>query len=115
MNDFNSVIHSCFKNYRNFSGRAPRLEYNIYKIFQIVLSLIVAYIDIRAQAILAWYPFGVLSASVILITAVPEVSLSVRRLHDLNRSGWWYLLNFVPVMNLVLLFTLMFQQKSPEQ
>jgi uncharacterized membrane protein YhaH (DUF805 family) len=79
------------------------------------LSLIVAYIDIRAQAILAWYPFGVLSASVILITVVPEVSLSVRRLHDLNRSGWWYLLTFVPVMNLVLLFTLMFQQKSPEQ
>ena len=47
--------------------------------------------------------FGALSALFGLITIIPYLAVSVRRLHDTNRSGWWILIAFVPIIGTILL------------
>jgi uncharacterized membrane protein YhaH (DUF805 family) len=85
-------------NYFDFGGRASRSEYwwfyfgNIF----IVIGLTVLTVAARLpQLVLLIY----LAAMI-----VPSLSVSVRRLHDTNRSGWWLLLGLVPFGGLVLLF-----------
>ncbi|MEW4371676.1 DUF805 domain-containing protein [Paenibacillus kandeliae] len=80
----------CLKNYATFSGRASRTEFWMYMLFSTLLAIVVLTIDkiIGADNIL----YGVFALAII----VPSIAVSIRRLHDTNRSGWWYLLNFVP-------------------
>lgn len=80
----------CLKNYATFSGRASRTEFWMYVLFSTLLAIVFLTIDkiVGADNIL----YAVFSLALI----VPTIAVSVRRLHDTNRSGWWYLLNFVP-------------------
>jgi uncharacterized membrane protein YhaH (DUF805 family) len=63
------------QNYANFSGRAPRSEYWWFILMQVVVSLI-----------------PIVGALATLVFFIPSLAVSVRRLHDIGRSGWWYLL-----------------------
>ena len=83
--------------YADFTGRAPRAEY-----WWFVLALIVAYIVIKiVEGIIGinhmvFGVYGPLSVLLWLGTIVPSIAVSVRRLHDTNRSGWWLLLPIIP-------------------
>ncbi|MBC8947626.1 MULTISPECIES: DUF805 domain-containing protein [Xenorhabdus] len=95
---------SVLKNYAEFSGRARRKEYWMFYLFNIIvfLALIVlgsAINDTAGFALLLIY---------IIVTFIPSLAVTIRRLHDINRSGWWFLLAFVPVASIVLfVFTLL--------
>jgi len=83
--------------YADFSGRAPRAEYWWY-----VLALIVAYILVAIiEGILGIHRmiagmYGPISALLWLATLIPSIAVGVRRLHDVDRTGWWILLPLVP-------------------
>lgn len=103
MNFFDSVI-SAFKNYVNFSGRATRSEFWWFFLFCILLYMLTFSLSVEefngalsnselqngnpAQLvglfIQSW--FGV----AFLVTFIPSITIAVRRFHDLNMSGWWY-------------------------
>ena len=85
---FTESIKSCFGQYATFSGRAPRSEFWWFFLF-LTLILIPA-------ALLA--PFG---AVIIVPVLLPAISVEVRRLHDIDRSGWWVWLCLLPPINLV--------------
>lgn len=93
---FKSVL---FANYANFSGRAIRSEYWWFSLFNFILL-----IGLMATA-------GILNSSFILImyvvvfvaTFIPGLAVSVRRLHDTDRTGWWILLTLVPFGFIVLI------------
>ncbi len=97
--------------YAQFSGRASRSEFWWFQLFILivfvplhVLSFIAGYTGSEA---LAWISMG-LGVLVWLALLVPLVAVTVRRLHDTDRAGWWYLLLLVPFANLaVLVFTLL--------
>ncbi|MDA5342061.1 DUF805 domain-containing protein [Stenotrophomonas maltophilia] len=97
--------------YAQFSGRASRSEFWWFQLFILivfmplhVLSFIAGY---TGSETLAWVSTG-LGVVVWLALLVPLVSVTVRRLHDTDRSGWWYLLLLVPFANLaVLVFMLL--------
>ena len=85
------------KNYVNFEGRARRKEYWFYTL-AIFIAIIVAMI---LDAILGTgYLFY---AIVILGTFLPSLAVGIRRLHDTNRSGWWYLICLIPLIGPILL------------
>ena len=74
--------------YVDFTGRAPRAEYWWYVLAIIVLSIVARIIDnILGMNVVGTY--GPLSLIVMLGLLVPNLAVSVRRLHDTNRSGWW--------------------------
>jgi uncharacterized membrane protein YhaH (DUF805 family) len=81
--------------YADFRGRAPRAEYWWYILGAIIVSVIARIID-SIVGLNVVGPYGLLSLIVMLGLLVPNIAVSVRRLHDTNRSGWWILLPIVP-------------------
>jgi len=93
----------CIHNLTNFKGRASRTEY---------WSFIV--VIILAQIVLGWLPLGFISLILILplIFFVP-LSVAVRRLHDINRSGWWLLLSLIPILGWLALIIMSLMASNP--
>ncbi len=91
--NFIHVINTCFKKYSIFKGRANREEYWYWKLFE----FFVAYASFRLDQIIFEKSSGSFSLFVFFITFLPGISVSVRRLHDLDKSGWWLLLPFVGI------------------
>ena len=103
MKFFDSVV-SAFKNYFNFSGRASRSEFWWFFLFCILLYLLafsLAFEELEQTLAGVKLQEGdpaeliqVFTSSWIgiafLTTFIPQITLSVRRLHDINKSGWWY-------------------------
>lgn len=78
-------------NYCNFSGRASRSEYWWFTLFSFILSCAIAVIFCWSDT-LEYIVSGICSLYLLL----PGLGLSVRRMHDTGRSGWWILVNIVP-------------------
>ena len=91
--NFPQAIASGFKNYARFSGRATRSEYWYWVLFvflaRLAAELLDAIVLLSAQASAS--PFDAIVSLVILI---PSLALAVRRLHDVDHSGWWLLMYF---------------------
>lgn len=86
------------RKYSDFSGRSRRMEYWMFFLLNIVVSLIVAVIGTMLHV-----PYlSFLYAAVII---VPSLAVTARRLHDTGRSGWWMLIALIPILGaLVLLY-----------
>lgn len=96
---FNSSYADVLKNkYALFTGRSRRHEYWMFTLVNLVITMVLAVID----GVLGLH--GILMLVYGLATLLPCIGLSIRRLHDTSRSGWWLLLALVPVANLVLLY-----------
>jgi uncharacterized membrane protein YhaH (DUF805 family) len=95
---FDEAVRLGFANYVNFSDRACRSEFWYWILFVIIGSLACSAID-------RWIvgpPF--IRTIFFLATFLPNLSVSVRRLHDLDRSGWWILLDLIPLVGWIILF-----------
>jgi uncharacterized membrane protein YhaH (DUF805 family) len=90
--NFFEAISSGFRNYVNFSGRAARSEYWYWTLFTILLVLAAFLIDVSIAG-----EQGILTFIANLMLVLPALAVSVRRLHDLDKSGWFVLLAFVPL------------------
>lgn len=89
---FQDAVRSGFRNWLDFEGRATRSEYWWWVVFQIAVSFGLNVIS-----------FHFLAGLFVIICLVPSLSLAVRRLHDIDKSGFWLLLTFVPFGGLALL------------
>ncbi|AWH51487.1 DUF805 domain-containing protein [Stenotrophomonas sp. SAU14A_NAIMI4_5] len=94
------------KRYAQFSGRAIRSEFWLFQLFIVIVSIplyvlgfVAGYTDSQTLA-LASTGLGLVVA---LILTLPSLAVTMRRLHDTDRSGWWLLLGVVPIVSLVLL------------
>lgn len=93
----------AMRHYADFSGRARRREY--WWFVAIYVGLAVAIVGLEAAlAQAAGQPLVWPFLAFMLATLIPSLAVTVRRLHDTGRSGWWVLLNLVPLVGpLVLL------------
>lgn len=100
------LVTECItKNYGNFKDRASRKEYwscfLAFVIFGLIASILHALLIDRLGNTIS-----ILFALVVLFSLIPMIAVTVRRLHDTNRSGWYYLINFIPFGSIVLLIFL---------
>ncbi|MEM8860527.1 MAG: DUF805 domain-containing protein [Chloroflexota bacterium] len=97
--------------YFDFSGRARRTEFLMFTLVQIALTIILLILDniLFSDLFLNQTEgYGPLTITFLLFTAIPSLSVTVRRLHDTGRSGFWYFVGFVPLVGgLILLFILL--------
>jgi len=93
---FGQAISAGFSNYVNFSGRACRSEYWYWILFIIIADIVAAIIDQALGIQLVTGLFG-------LVTIIPNIAIAIRRLHDLDRTGWWILLGFIPLIGWIIL------------
>ena len=86
------------RRYAEFSGRSRRKEYWMFTLFVVLVSLALMAIEMAVGiAEMFGAGGGPLSLIFSLATLIPSISVSVRRLHDIDRSGWWLLGPIVPL------------------
>jgi uncharacterized membrane protein YhaH (DUF805 family) len=110
----------CFRKYATFSGRSRRAEYWSFTLANIII-MIPLYMLAFGSAIMsggteAGGPLGMVGMAIYVLyaisTLIPGIAVTVRRLHDTGRSGWWLLIGLIPLINLVLL-VFMFLNSQP--
>ncbi len=95
--DFVTAAKTGLSKYATFSGRARRSEFWFFFLFQMLALLVAGIIDGILGTDGGFY--GLVS----LVFILPVLAVSVRRLHDTDRSGWWVLLGLVPVVGFIVL------------
>lgn len=85
---FMEAVKACFAKYATFDGRACRSEYWYWVLFNFLVGIF-----------LGWIPYLGTILSILFI--LPSIAVSVRRLHDIGKSGWWYLLSIIPIIGWV--------------
>lgn len=95
---FQDAVRSGFQNYANFKDRSGRSEYWYWYLFTMAALVVSAIVD----AIIGSYPL--IYVLVVLALLLPGFAVSIRRLHDLDKSGWTLLIGFIPFGGLYLLY-----------
>jgi len=89
--NFADAIRTCFTKYVDFNGRAKRPEFWWWVLFVFLASLVAQWIG------------DVPSALVSLATLLPSIAVGARRLHDIDKSGWWQLVGLIPFIGWIIM------------
>ena len=84
----------------DFEGRSARREFWWFTAIDLLLLVLLSILDALSGTLDLSWGFGLLGGCYFLLTLPARLSLVVRRLHDLGQSGWWALLQLVPIVNL---------------
>jgi uncharacterized membrane protein YhaH (DUF805 family) len=106
-------VMKVLKQYADFNGRAQRTEYWLFVLFCIVVSIVLAIIDRTIGTYNATAGVGLLGGIFSLAVLLPGIGVSVRRLHDTSRSGWWLLIAIIPLIGEIVLLVFMVQDSTP--
>jgi uncharacterized membrane protein YhaH (DUF805 family) len=93
----------ALKNYAVFSGRSRRKEYWYFVLCNVIVSLVLSGLDALLGTFSSSANLGLLSGIYALAIIIPTLAVSVRRLHDIDRTGWWVLIHLVPVIGSIVL------------
>jgi len=85
-------IKTCFNKYATFSGRASRSEYWFFCLFGILGGIIALIIDEMILGYSMESAYTPINSIFSLVLIIPSIAVTCRRLHDVNKSGWWQLL-----------------------
>ena len=118
MEQFNHYfLDTLKKRYADFDGRATRSEYWYFVLFYVIIAIVLGMLDAFVMNPMLGMSAteagrgGILQMVFALGILIPSIAVGVRRLHDINMSGWWLLLGFIPILGgLVLIY--FFVQKS---
>ncbi len=94
---FQESIKLCFQKYADFEGRAKRPEFWWFFLFCVIVAILLESIG----SYVSW--------AFSLATFLPSIAVGARRLHDTNKSGWFQLLWFVPVLGWIVMIYLLAQ------
>ena len=110
MEQFNRYFIDTIKNrYAKFDGRASRSEFWYFALFYFITDIIIVLVDtfvinpMLGATSDQMGQGGFLQIIFALALLVPSIAIAVRRLHDIGKSGWWYLIAFIPIIGLLVL------------
>jgi uncharacterized membrane protein YhaH (DUF805 family) len=101
--NFGEAVVSGLRNYFKFSGRASRSEFWFFVLFCILVPIVGSVGDLFFFSTLAREGLGPIYAISNLALFVPGLAVSARRLHDIDRTGWWFLITLTIIGNIWLL------------
>jgi uncharacterized membrane protein YhaH (DUF805 family) len=94
---------NALKNYAVFDGRETRKSYWMFILFNLVIVAVLSFID----SFIGGEELNILTTIYGLAVLLPTIGIAVRRLHDTERSGWWLLISFVPLVGAIILIVLL--------
>jgi uncharacterized membrane protein YhaH (DUF805 family) len=101
--DFVAAVRACFNKFVTWQGRSGRREFWYFFLFAIGIGIIASAIDAVFGSILKTSHFTLVSPLTSLALLLPNLAVSARRLHDTDRSAWWLLLVFLPLIGYIVL------------
>ena len=120
MEQFNRYFLDTVKNkYTKFDGRASRSEFWYFALFYFIINVILVLIDtfiinpMLGATASQMGQGGFLQIIFALALLLPTIAIAVRRLHDIGKSGWWYLLAFIPLIGLLVLLYFFILDSQP--
>jgi uncharacterized membrane protein YhaH (DUF805 family) len=98
----------ALKKYADFSGRASRQQYWMFVLFNCIVAAVIWLADfvLHSELLYSLYLLGVI---------IPAVAIGVRRLHDTDHSGWWYLIVFIPFLGAIVMLVFFCTDSQPGQ
>lgn len=94
-------------NYCNFNGRSSRSEYWWFALALFILSFVINLIF--GQGTTGTIISGVVNLALLL----PSLGIGVRRMHDINKSGWWILINLIPIVGWIIFIVWAVKESDP--
>jgi uncharacterized membrane protein YhaH (DUF805 family) len=101
------------KNYAGFSGRARRKEYWMFTLFNIIFAVIAIILDSILGTAIEGVGYGLFYILYSLAVLIPSLAVTVRRLHDVGRSGWMILIALIPIIGAIWLLILLILNSKP--
>lgn len=106
---FAESISSCLSKYAVWKGRASRSEFWWFQLacimlFVFAIALVMALLGFDEEML------NLAIAVVYLATVLPNLAVTVRRLHDCDKSGWWYWIVLLPILGAIILFVFFCQR-----
>ena len=103
----------ALKKYADFSGRARRKEYWFFILFYLIILIVLMIIDGLVGTQMGGAGVGILTCIYALGMLIPALAVTVRRLHDTGRSGWWILIQLVPIVGVFILLYFLVSDSNP--
>lgn len=100
---------AVLKKYAVFEGRARRKEFWMYMLFNYIFYVVLGMLAAMADSL------AILFGIYFLATFLPGLGVSIRRLHDTNRSGWWVLISFIPFIGAIILLVFFVQEGQADE
>jgi len=101
--NFSEAVKTCMSKFASFEGRAGRGEYWFFTLF-IIVTLIAS---LLIGSLISEAAGAIISVVLMLVVFIPSLAVAIRRLHDTDRSGWWYLIVLVPYIGGLVLLVFM--------
>jgi uncharacterized membrane protein YhaH (DUF805 family) len=108
------TFFSVLKKYAVFSGRASRSEFWVFYLIWGIIYFVLSVIDLAIGTEIGG-DVGILSFVYLFATILPAYAVQVRRLHDTGRSGWWSLLNSIPIIGTIVVIFFLAQDSQQGQ
>ena len=103
----------CIKQYADFGGRARRTEFWMFVLFNIIFSVVASLIDRAIGFRIGAIQMGIIGLIYSLAVLIPGLAVSVRRLHDIGKSGWMVFINLIPLIGLIWFIVLTVKDSQP--
>lgn len=107
----------CLKQYADFGGRARRKEYWMFTLFNIIFAFVAIFIDNVVGTTSFELNYGVFYGLFYILyaitMAIPAIAVTVRRLHDVGKSGWMIFIALIPLIGSIWLFVVMVTDSNP--
>ena len=108
---FAEAVKSAFSNYASFSGRSARSAFWWWQLFNLIAGVVTLIIDSSIFGFGSGYtPINWVYSIAVLL---PSLAVAARRLHDIDRSGWWILLVLIPLVGIIILIIWWCKQSQP--
>jgi uncharacterized membrane protein YhaH (DUF805 family) len=101
--NFADAVKICFMKYAEFKGCASRSEFWWWVLFTSLAAFVLRSVSYYLSALFS------------LVTLLPSIAVTARRLHDIDRSGWWQLLYFLPMIGWVILIIFCVEPTQPSR
>ena len=99
---FPKAVKLAFKNFFNFSDRSSRSEYWYFTLFMILIVIGTTFL----AALMPYEVFAIILPIGYIVCLIPSLSLGVRRLHDIDRRGWYILIGIIPIIGEIFLIVM---------
>jgi uncharacterized membrane protein YhaH (DUF805 family) len=106
-------FQTALRKYAVFTGRSQRSEYWYFVLFYFLIALALNFLDMMAGTMYGAAEIGLFSGLFGLAMIVPSLSVGVRRLHDIGKSGWWLLLGIIPLVGGIILIVWACRDSAP--